>query len=58
MCRLCSDSESGSAKQQDINGKSDIYAAGGDCDVARTRHYSKINIFFRNLGVKQIPTDY
>jgi hypothetical protein len=49
VCHLSSDSESGSAKQQDSSDKNDIYAAAGDCNMARTRHYSKSKIFLEEI---------
>jgi hypothetical protein len=57
VCHLSSDSESQSAKLQDSNEKSEIYAVEWDCDMARTRHYSKFECFFGGYsGVKQICT--
>jgi hypothetical protein len=43
VSHLSSDSESGNAKKQDSNDKSEIYAAGGGgCDMAETSHYYKL----------------
>jgi hypothetical protein len=54
VCHLSSDS----AKLQDSNEKSEIYAVEWDCDMARTRHYSKFECFFGGYsGVKQICTN-
>jgi len=55
---LSSDSESGSAEKQDSDDKSEIYAAGRNCNIARTSHYFKLkNLLERNSGVRQICAD-
>jgi hypothetical protein len=41
---LSSDSESGSAEKQDSDDKSEIYAAGRNCNIARTSHYFKLSL--------------